>query len=275
MSLKIKNFILILLISPIFISCSGKYKYTSSALKEACKYNILISSDYSKWTPKAYAYFNYCLDWYSINDDTLCDMSNDIPESNNDIEILGCWDSVYLNCSNIKSISKDINRIKKQFSSSFCKLGLSFGKNHIGVVGGELQTENDISFFYLYFLWKIENSKILILPKYIIKYHSLEKSEINDISFFTTSTFIEIGKLEKFPIAFIQTMPFDFSKIDVSETFLGSIYNINNLGYDVLRFKSNEIEEDWDNNVLKQFVQENPEYDFDELQKMSFYYNID
>ncbi|MGN0729591.1 hypothetical protein [Treponema sp.] len=214
---KIKNILSCLIILLFCSSCSSGFKSNALAVKEACKYQILISSDYSKWTPKAYAYFTYALDWFNTFDNSLCDMTNNIGTSDKDIDILGCWDSVYLNCPNINSIYENPKSIEKQYFSSICTQGLSFGKNHIGVLGGEIQSENDISFFFLYFLWKVENSKILIMPKYVAKYTSIEKSEISDISYFSTTDFIQIGEIEKFPIAFIQRKPFNFSKINITE----------------------------------------------------------
>lgn len=255
----------------VCLSCTSKYKSNAVAVEEACKYQVLISSDYSKWTPKAYAYFTYSLDWFNTFDNSLCNMTNNIKVSDKDIDVLGCWDSVYLNCPNIKSIYNNPKKIEKQYFSSICTQGLSFGKNHIGVLEGEIQSENGISFFFLYFLWKVEKSKIFILPKYVSKYTSIEKSEISDISYFYTTDFIQIGEIERFPIAYIQTNPFNFSKIDISNTFLASTYGLNNLGYDVLRFKSNLVEEDWDYDILKKYIKEHPEYTLSELQQLSFY----
>ena len=70
-------------------------------------------------------------------------MTNSIKDSDNDIAVLGCWDSIYLNCPNINSIYKNPKSIEKQYFSSICNQGISFGKNHIGALGGEIQSENN------------------------------------------------------------------------------------------------------------------------------------
>ena len=272
MLLKFRYIISFIIFSLFFISCNAKiYEGKQIALEEACKYHILISSDYSKWTPKAYAYFTYSLDWFNTFDHSLCNMTNSIKDSDNDIAVLGCWDSIYLNCPNINSIYKNPKSIEKQYFSSICNQGISFGKNHIGALGGEIQSENNVSYFFLYYLWKIEKSEILILPKYVAEYSSIEKSDISNISYFSTTTFTKIGDIENFPIAYIQTKPFNFNEIDISKTFLSTKYNLNGLGCDVLRFKSNLIEEDWDYEVLKKYVEEHPEYTLSELINMEFY----
>ena len=254
MLLKFRYIISFIIFSLFFISCNAKiYEGKQIALEEACKYHILISSDYSKWTPKAYAYFTYSLDWFNTFDHSLCNMTNSIKDSDNDIAVLGCWDSIYLNCPNINSIYKNPKSIEKQYFSSICNQGISFGKNHIGALGGEIQSENNVSYFFLYYLWKIE------------------KSDISNISYFSTTSFTKIGDIENFPIAYIQTKPFNFNEIDISKTFLSTKYNLNGLGCDVLRFKSNLIEEDWDYEVLKKYVEEHPEYTLSELINMQFY----
>ena len=272
MLLKTRYIILFIIFSLFIISCNATtYEGEKLALEEACKYQVLISSDYSRWTPKAYAYFTYSLDWFNTFDNSLCDMTNNINDSDKDIDVLGCWDSVYLNCPNIKSIYKNPKSIEKQYFSSICTQGISFGKNHIGVLGGEIQAENDVSYFFLYFLWKIEESEILVLPKCVVEYLSIEKSDISNISYFSTTSFTKIGEIENFPIAFIQTKPFNFNKIDISKTFLASKYRLKGLGCDVLRFKSNLVEEDWDYEILKKYVEEHPEYTLVELKNMGFY----
>lgn len=272
MLLKIRYIISFIIFSLFIISCNtATYEGEKQALEEACKYQVLISSDYSRWTPKAYAYFTYSLDWFNTFDNSLCDMTNNINDSDKDIDVLGCWDSVYLNCPNIKSIYKNPKSIEKQYFSSICTQGISFGKNHIGVLGGEIQSEKDVSYFFLYYLWKIEESEILVLPKYVVEYSSIEKSDISNISYFLTTSFTKIGKIENFPIAFIQTKPFNFNKIDISKTFLATKHRLKRLGSDVLRFKSNLVEEDWDYEVLKKYVKEHPEYTLSELKNMEFY----
>lgn len=272
MLLKIRYIFSFIFFSLLFISCNATtYEGDKNALAEACKYHILISSDYSKWTPKAYAYFTYSLDWFNTFDHSLCNMTNNIKDSDKDIDVLGYWDSIYLYCANINSIYKNPKSIEKQYFSSICNQGISFGKNHIGALGGEIQSENNVSYFFLYYLWKIEKSEILILPKYVAEYSSIEKSDISNISYFSTTSFTKIGDIENFPIAYIQTKPFNFNEIDISKTFLSTKYNLNGLGCDVLRFKSNLIEEDWNYEVLKKYVEEHPEYTLSELINMEFY----
>ena len=101
-------------------------------------------------------------------------------------------------------------------------------------------------------------------------YHSGGNPEIQGISYFNKEKFIKIGKPEKFPIALIQTIPFNFNKIDISDTFLDTKYGITKLGYDILRYKYTWIEE-WGMPVLEEYVKNHPEYTVEELKKMKLY----
>ena len=265
------------LLSIFFISCNKKYPCNNdSALIKACNYSILVSSDYSLWTPKAYAYFSYCRDRYEIYAEPF--YTNDVSNNAEDIILLGCWKSVYLHNPNIYEFYGDIKPLEKQYQSSICHLDLSFGKKHIGVLAGEIPAEDNKIFgvFELHFLWKIENATVYIQPKVIVGYDSIEayhsggNLEIQDISYFNKEKFIKIGKLEKFPIALIQTIPFNFNKIDISDTFLDTKYGITKLGCDVLRYKYTWIEE-WGMPVLEEYVKNHPEYTVEELKKMKLY----
>ena len=90
----------LLFLSIFFISCNKKYPYNNdSALIEACNYSILVSSDYSLWTPKAYAYFSYHQNRYEIYAEPF--YTNDVSNNAEDIILLGCWKSVYLHNPNI------------------------------------------------------------------------------------------------------------------------------------------------------------------------------
>ena len=90
----------LLFLSIFFISCNKKYPYNNdSALIEACNYSILVSSDYSLWTPKAYAYFSYHQDRYEIYAEPF--YTNDVSNNAEDIILLGCWKSIHLHNPNI------------------------------------------------------------------------------------------------------------------------------------------------------------------------------
>ena len=84
MLLKIRYIFSFIFFPLLFISCNATtYEGDKNALEEACKYHILISSDYSTWTPKAYAYFTYSLDWFNTFDHSLCNMTNNIKDLDN------------------------------------------------------------------------------------------------------------------------------------------------------------------------------------------------